>query len=78
MLWWKKEKRCRGSGRHRRREEKEEEVVAGETRILLGGRTKGGWVLSRFALHASELCAEVARQKGSSSYHLDLHLRAVS
>lgn len=49
---------------------KEEEAAAEETRVLLGGRTKGGWVLSRFALHAPELCAEVAGQRerrGSSS-----------
>lgn len=46
-----------------------EEAAAEETRVLLGGRTKGGWVLSRFALHAPELCAEVAGQerRGSSS-----------
>lgn len=36
-----------------------EEAAAEETKVLLGGRTKGGWVLSRFALHAPELCAEV-------------------
>jgi len=40
----------------------EEEAAAEETRVLLGGRTKGGWALSRFALHAPELCAEVAEQ----------------
>jgi len=42
-------------------EEEEEEAAAEETRVLLGGRTGGGWVLSRFALHAPELCARSGR-----------------
>lgn len=59
-----------GGGAVRCREvDGKEEAPAEETRVLLGGRTKGGWVLSRFALHALELCAEVAGQerRGSSS-----------
>ena len=58
-----------------------EEAAAEETRVLLGGRTKGGWVLSRFALHAPELCAEVAgqeRRESSSLFYESCLLRARS
>ena len=44
-------------GEERRGEERRERW---KTRVLLGRRAKGGWVLSRFALHAPELSAEVA------------------
>lgn len=61
-----------------------EEAAAEETKVLLGGRTKGGWVLSRFALHAPELCAEVEpgkterekeRQRGEREREADPLLR---
>lgn len=53
-----------GGGAARCKEvDRTEEAAAEETKVLLGGRTKGGWVLSRFALHAPELCAEVVPGK---------------
>lgn len=59
-----------------RKADEKEEAAAEETRVLLGGRTKGGWVLSRFALHAPELCAEVAGQRERSSSRAAFFLSA--